>query len=295
MYNTLNVGPHGFVRLVETMPAATAESINLDSAVVQAARISTGQGVKDPVKDRALIRYLMRNKHTSPFEMVELKFHIKMPIFIARQWMRHRMASINEYSGRYATIPDQCYTPQVNNIRVQSTINLQASDSLADPHPQAHWFVTEAEQFCDRAYDTYMTAVEAGIAREQARMLLPQSMYTEFYWKIDLHNFLNFVRLRASKHAQFEIQEFAKAAYNLVKPLVPVSCEAFEDYVMEAVTFSKQEIAALKGAILELGLNQAMGSLTADLAGFGKSEQAELLNKLEQLDITPHPRKHGNG
>jgi thymidylate synthase (FAD) len=271
----------GFVRLVDAMPAA-AESTNLDSAVVQAARISTGQGTKNPVADRNLIRYLMRNKHTSPFEMVEFKFHLKMPIFVARQWMRHRMASINEYSGRYSEIPDSCWVPDPFDVRKQSAVNKQSSDPIVNYCEDSGEFAGQFKVVYEKAYKVYKKAVDRGIAREQARTILPQAMYTEFYWKIDLHNLLNFVRLRAEKHAQLEIQEYANAVYDLVKPLVPACCEAFEDYVVNAVTFSKPELDVIKSALKVLAKEN---SIAVNTAKFGVTETIELDAKLNKIGL----------
>jgi thymidylate synthase (FAD) len=272
---------NGFVRLVDAMPAA-AESTNLDSAVVQAARISTGQGTKNPVADRNLIRYLMRNKHTSPFEMVEFKFHLKMPIFVARQWMRHRMASINEYSGRYSEIPDSCWIPDPFDVRKQSAVNKQSSDPIVRYCEDSGEFAGQFKAVYEKTYKVYKKAVDRGIAREQARTILPQAMYTEFYWKIDLHNLLNFVRLRAEKHAQLEIQEYANAVYELVKPLVPVCCEAFEDYVVNAVTFSKPELDVIKSALRAVGKEN---SIIVNTAKFGVTEAIELDAKLSKIGL----------
>lgn len=279
----VSVAPQGFVRLVDTMPMAMAESTNLDSAIVQAARISTGQGTKDPVADRNLIRYLMRNKHTSPFEMVEFKFHLKMPIFVARQWMRHRMASINEYSGRYSEIPDSCWVPDPYDIRQQSKVNKQSSEPVISYSEDAGEFYGQFKAVYDKAYKAYKKAVDRGIAREQARTILPQAMYTEFYWKIDLHNLLNFVRLRAEKHAQLEIQDYANAVYSIVRPLVPAACEAFEDYVVNSVTLSKAEIIAIKDALKFCGIEN---KLAVDCTNLGTTERLEFDAKLHKLGMT---------
>ena len=279
----IDIPPGGFVKLVDTMPRTTAELPTLDSAVVQAARISTGQGTKDPDKDRGLIRYLMRNKHTSPFEMIEFKFHLKMPIFVARQWMRHRMASINEYSARYAEVPDECWLPNAYSIRTQSNVNKQSSDPMAECTKETVQFVQDMESVYEKSYKAYKEAVESGLAREQARTVLPQAMYTEFYWKIDLHNLLNFLKLRMDKHAQKEIQQFAEAIYKLIKPLVPDCCAAFEDYVLNAITFSKQELIALRIALKPYTANN---SFSFDLTSMGKTEAAELAAKLHKIGIT---------
>lgn len=264
-----------------------AESSSLDSAIVQAARISTGAGLKTPAEDRSLIRYLMRNRHTSPFEMVELKFHLKMPIFVARQWMRHRMASINEYSGRYTEVKDECFIPRDNDIRTQSFVNKQGSDLLDFPGTEAEDFVSEAQILYQKAYAAYTEAVSSGIAREQARIILPQSMYTEFYWKIDLHNFMHFVKLRADKHAQLEIQEFAKACSTLVAPLVPEAWQAFQDYIQFSETFSKAELSAIRAALAKLEGAKLLEVSTPD---FGKSERLEFEAKLRRLGLRPTPK-----
>jgi thymidylate synthase (FAD) len=279
---SINVGPKGFVRLVDTMPGTTAESINLDSAVVQAARISTGQGIKNPVSDRNLIRFLMRNKHTSPFEMIEFKFHLKMPIFVARQWMRHRTASINEYSGRYAEIPDECWMPDAYDIRMQSSVNKQSSEPITSYSEDAGEFAGQFKTAYEKIYKVYKKAVDRGIAREQARTILPQAMFTEFYWKIDLHNLLNFVKLRAEKHAQLEIQEYANAVYDLVKPLVPICCEAFEDYVINAVTFSKPELDILRNAIKNAGKEN---DINVNIDNLGVTEALEFDCKLSKIGL----------
>lgn len=279
---SINVGPKGFVRLVDTMPGTTAESINLDSAVVQAARISTGQGIKNPVSDRNLIRFLMRNKHTSPFEMIEFKFHLKMPIFVARQWMRHRTASINEYSGRYAEIPDECWMPDAYDIRMQSSVNKQSSEPITSYLEDAGEFAGQFKTAYEKIYKVYKKAVDRGIAREQARTILPQAMFTEFYWKIDLHNLLNFVKLRAEKHAQLEIQEYANAVYDLVKPLVPICCEAFEDYVINAVTFSKPELDILRNAIKNAGKEN---DINVNIDNLGVTEALEFDCKLSKIGL----------
>ena len=275
---TTKIGLQGFVRLVDTMPMA--ESGAMDSAIVQAARISYGGEAKDPEKDKGLIRYLMRNRHTSPFEMVELKFHLKMPIFIARQWMRHRTASINEYSGRYSEIKDEFCLFKPYELRMQSEVNKQSSDPIKDVLPEAVVLCEKATVLADKAYDAYSAAIDAGLAREQARTVLPLSCYTQFYWKIDLHNFFNFVKLRADRHAQLEIQEFAEACYDLVKPLCPIACEAFEDYVMNSMALSQQEVTVLKKIISRAGDSSGPQDLPASM---GKSERAQFIDKLQRL------------
>jgi len=276
--NEISVGPAGWVRLVDTMPGM--QSGTLDVAVVQAARTSNGAGSKGPESDQSLIRYLMRHRHTSPFEMVEFKFHLKMPIFVARQWMRHRMASINEYSARYSAVPDACAIPKVTDIRTQSYVNKQGSDLLDFPGNEADTFVDQMKLLYKQSYNAYTEALEAGVAREQARMILPQNMYTEFYWKIDLHNLLNFLKLRMDSHAQKEIQDFAKACHSLIAPLVPMTMQAFEDYVLNAVTLSKVDIACLKEL---LNNDETSEKSNKAINRLSKTEAAEFEEKLRVL------------
>lgn len=279
MNNEILIGPAGWVRLVDTMPGAHTGT--LDTAVVQAARTSNGAGSKGPESDEALIRYLMRHRHTSPFEMVEFKFHLKMPIFVARQWMRHRTASVNEYSARYAEVPDDCAIPRVSDIRTQSHVNKQGSDLLDFPGDEADVFVDRMKFVYKQSYLAYKDAVDAGIAREQARMILPQNMYTELYWKIDLHNLLHFLKLRMDPHAQKEIQDFAKACRELVAPLVPFTMKAFEDYVLNAVTLSHQETDLLWSLLSEL---KSLKDVT-ETKLLSKGELAEFKEKCRKMHV----------
>jgi len=223
----------GFVKLVDTMPRE-----NLDEAIVQAARVSYAEGTTATRGTRGLVRYLLRHCHTTPFEMIEFKFHIKMPIFIARQHMRHRTASINEMSARYSVIPDEYFVP--DKFRKQSDINKQSSDGDAGIE------VAPVKAQCNDAFELYKELLDDGACRELARCHLPQSTYTEFYWKINLHNLLHYLRLRMEKGAQKEIRDYANAIYELVKPLVPVTMQAFEDFRINAVTLTGPDIEAIK-------------------------------------------------
>lgn len=229
----------GFVRLVDHMPQE-----NLDSAIVQSARVSYGDGTKTSRGDTGLIRYLMRHWHTTPFEMVEFKFHIKMPIYIARQHMRHRTASINELSARYSVVPREYYTPDV--LRGQAIVNHQGSEGVSEAdvsHMQAH---------LEKSFEVYDKLLEDGCCREQARGTLPQSTFTEFYWKINLHNLMHYLQLRMDAHAQQEIRAYAEAIFKLVEPLVPITMKAFTDFRINAVFLSGPEIEALKnGTVIE--------------------------------------------
>tara|TARA_Y100000361_G_scaffold8979_1_gene7299 strand:- start:540 stop:1334 length:795 start_codon:yes stop_codon:yes gene_type:complete len=226
---------HGFVKLIDHMPRE-----NLDAAIVQAARVSYGEGTKTARGDAGLIRYLMRHWHNTPFEMVEFKFHIKMPMYIARQHLRHRMASVNEYSARYSIVKDDYYKP--DTLRSQSKINHQGSEgSIELPNEDAETF----NKHFDNTYDLYKKLLKDGCCREQARGALTQSTYTEFYWKIDLHNLMHYLRLRLEIGAQKEIREYAEAIYELVKPLVPVTMKAFMDFRMNSIQLSGPEIEAI--------------------------------------------------
>jgi thymidylate synthase (FAD) len=266
----IKVHDHGLVALVDVMPRMVPEGQTADFAVVQAARVSYGAGTKKVNEDRGLIRYLMRHWHSTPFEMVELKFHCVMPIFVARQWVRHRTANINEYSARYSVVPERFYKPSRDDLRAQSSTNRQGrGDSLSDD--TAEGFLSYlAEREAD-AYSTYEQHLEQGIARETARMALPQNIYTEWYWKCDLHNVFRFLRLRLDAHAQKEIRDYAQAMYDLLKPICPVSCEAFEDYQLGGVQLTRLELEALRSR--------------GELASQNKREQAEWEAKREQLGL----------
>ena len=230
----INVLDHGFVRLIDVM--------GTDDSVVQAARVSYGDGTKTVNTDRNLIRYLMRHEHTTPFEMCEVKFHIKLPIFVMRQLIRHRTASVNEYSGRYSIMSNEFYIPET--FESQSKVNNQGRGKpLDDIQGKLHWDFKTSSKL---AYEKYEELLEHDLARELARAVLPVSNYTEAYWKCNVKNFLHMIRLRADSHAQWEIQEYANAMYKLVKPKFPVICEAYEDYQQEAVKLSRGEAELTK-------------------------------------------------
>ena len=236
--NYVPVLDHGFVGLVDHMGD--------DSAIAQAARVSYGKGTKSVQTDRGLIRYLMRHEHTTPFEMCEIKFHLKLPIFVMRQLVRHRTASLNEYSARYSEITDEFYLPHPENLKPQSTTNKQGRDGELTDEQRAHVVADQLEAW-DHSYNIYKQHIDSfGLARETARAILPVGGYTECYWKANLKNFLHMARLRMDNHAQWEIQEFARAMYELVKPHFPMACEAFEDYAVDAIKISKQETLLLK-------------------------------------------------
>jgi len=261
---------HGFVALVDCMPRLAPVGKTADLSIVQSARVSYGEGTKQVNEDRGLVRYLLRHRHTTPFEMVEFKFHIAMPMFVARQWIRHRTANVNEYSARYSIVPDRFYRPSLESVRAQSGTNRQGGDGLVDAGTAEEFLV-----MLDRAeglYKDYLGLTEKGVARELARAALPVSVYTEWYWKCDLHNLFHFLSLRMDPHAQYEIRVFAEAMYELLKPIVPISCEAFEDYRLGAMHLTKLEIESIKSG--------------SPLATTNKRELAEFETKCAQLGIS---------
>ena len=261
----------GFVRLVDIMGD--------DSAIVQAARTSYGTGTKSYEEDKKLIRYLLRNKHTSPFEMVELKFHIKLPIFVARQWIRHRTANVNEFSGRYSEMRDEFYIPELEDVRNQSTTNKQGrSDTILDSESSSS-FVESVKNSQTDLFKEYKHYIDTGIARELSRINLPLSIYTEWYWKIDLHNLFHFLKLRMDKHAQYEIRCYAEAIAEILKEKVPIAYEAFEDYTLNSMYFSKNEQKLLSKLLNNIDIDDA---LLSDVK-LDKREITEFKDKINLL------------
>lgn len=240
----IKVHDHGLVALVDVMPRLCPVGKTSDYAIVQAARVSYGAGTKQVNEDRGLIRYLARHRHTTPFEMVEFKFHHCMPIFIARQWIRHRTANVNEYSARYSIVKDRFYRPSTDYIRKQSLTNRQGRDEMLD-NATAEEFLAFLDK-TEALYADYEALTNKGVAREIARIGLPVSVYTEWYWKIDLHNLMHFLSLRMDPHAQQEIRDYATAMYELIKPIVPIAAEAFVDYNLEGAHLTRLEIESLK-------------------------------------------------
>lgn len=267
----INCLDKGFVRLVDFMGD--------DASVVQSARVSYGDGTKTVNEDRGLIRYLLRHKHTTPFEMVEFKFHIKLPIFIARQWIRHRTANVNEYSGRYSEMRDEFYLPDVTQIRHQSTLNKQGRSEEILPIETSKEIINKMEFKQKELYDDYKALLDEGLAREIARINLPLSNYTEWYWKIDLHNLLHFLRLRLDSHAQYEIRVYAEAIADIVREIVPVSWEAFEDYHLQSMYFSRMEIEAIK----KLLAGEKIEDINYEEIGLKKREWNEFVEKSQKL------------
>ena len=238
LFEPLPVLDHGFIRVVDYMGD--------DAAVVQAARVSYGRGTRKLNEDRGLIRYLMRHWHTTPFEMTSLKLHVKLPVFVARQWIRHRMASVNEYSARYSILDREFYLPAREHLAAQSASNRQGRGEVLDG-PEAERVLDMLREDATRNYDHYAWMLNEGeaepdrqgLARELARMNLTLNTYTQWYWKTDLHNLLNFLRLRADAHAQYEIRVYAEALMKVVAQWVPLSYEAFLEYRLGAVNLSR--------------------------------------------------------
>lgn len=237
---------HGFVRLIDVMPRISDDGTG-DSAITQAARVSYGKGTKTVNQDRGLIRYLMRHKHTSPFEQAEIKIHAKMPIFVARQWVRHRTASLNEYSGRYSEMSDEFYIPNVERIQTQSKTNKQGTDGNGEFSLSTQMIMQlKMKESTENSFKEYKYYLNTDMSRELARINLPLSNYTEWYWKVNLLNLFRFLQLRMDSHAQYEIQEYANAIYKMVKPIFPLACEAFENYWLNGCEFSNDDIRLLK-------------------------------------------------
>jgi thymidylate synthase (FAD) len=231
----------GFVRLVDYL--------GNDSRIVQAARVSYGEGTKTYREDASLIDYLLRNEHTSPFEQVILTFHVKLPIFVARQWVRHRTARINEISGRYSVMKDDFYLPAPEDMAPQSDDNKQARAPDPFPEKDALEMIEALKAGQEKAYAEYSSLIERGLAREVARINLPLSLYTEWYWQIDLHNLLRFLLLRMDEHAQKEIRLYANVMFGIAKAVCPQACESFTRHALEGRSFSGQEMEALRNLL----------------------------------------------
>ncbi len=275
----LKVLDHGFVRVVDYM--------GTDASVVQAARVSYGEGTKTPSDDRSLIRYLMRHQHSTPFEMCEIKLHVKLPIFVARQWVRHRTASINEVSARYSVLSKEFYIPRLENITEQSSSNKQGRGEQLDEYDAREVRLVLGDHN-ENTYGLYEQLLSDdqdkgyGLARETARMVLPTNIYTEWYWKTNLHNLFHFLKLRSDPHAQFEIRCYAQAIADIVRNWVPDSYEAFQDYRQNAVTFSAQEWTVLRD-LIPIGLRDKLFEDELGVEyGLSAREAREFIQKLRE-------------
>ena len=241
LYRVLPVLDHGFIRVIDYMGD--------DGAIVQAARVSYGAGTKHVQNDAGLIRYLMRHWHSTPFEMCEVKLHVKLPVFVARQWIRHRTANVNEYSARYSILDREFYIPAPENLAAQSVVNNQGRGEVLSGAESAR-VLEILKSDAGQAYDHYEEMLsqdgQQGLARELARMNLPMNIYTQWYWKTDLHNLFHFLALRADAHAQYEIRVYAEAIAACVRDWVPLAYGAFEDYRLGGATLSATAVAVLK-------------------------------------------------
>ena len=282
LFEAVPVLDHGFIRVVDYMGD--------DASVVQAARVSYGQGTRRARDDENLIRYLMRHRHSTPFEMCEIKFHVKLPVFVARQWIRHRTANVNEYSARYSVLEDEFYLPRAEDVAAQSPQNSQGRGG-ALPAAEARDAIERLRRGAERAYADYEALLNEragekldpereGVARELARVALPLGVYTQWYWKIDLHNLLHFLELRCDRHAQAEIRAYAEAVSLLVAAWVPMVWRAFRDYRLEAESLSGPAIRVLRAALSGAPVDAAG-------AGLGRREWRELIERFPELEAGP--------
>ncbi len=257
LYSAVAVLDHGFVRVVDYMGD--------DAAICQAARVSYGKGTKSVQGDEGLIRYLMRHWHSTPFEMCEVKLHVKLPVFVARQWIRHRTANVNEYSARYSILDREFYIPAPEHVNAQSVLNNQGRGEVLQGEDAA--LVLEMlKADSRRCYDNYQAMIDEdgiGLARELARMNLPANIYTQWYWKVDLHNLFHFLRLRADAHAQYEIRVYAEAICAIAADWVPFAYRAFEDYRLGAVSMSAQMVDCLRRMLNGEAVTQASSGMSA--------------------------------
>ena len=277
LYEPMKVLDHGFVRAIDYM--------GNDSAIVQAARVSYGAGTKQVNQDKGLINYLMRHRHTTPFEMCEIKFHVKMPFFVARQWLRHRTANVNEYSARYSILKDEFYTPTADYLAPQSQQNNQGRGGDLS-QPEKAEILNILKDDAARCYENYekmmnvtwdgqtLDESKSGLARELARMNLNLNFYTEFYWKIDLHNLFHFLSLRADSHAQLEIRDYADSILELTKLWVPLAYEAFVQYRQKGTYVSQKGKEAMRKLI-------AGEKVTAESIGMSPREWREMMDAFD--------------
>ena len=265
LYTAYPVLDHGFVRVIDYMGD--------DAAITQAARVSYGKGTKAVSNDEGLIRYLMRHWHSTPFEMCEVKFHIKLPVFVARQWIRHRTANVNEYSARYSILDREFYIPAPEHINAQSVVNNQGRGQVLEGE-EAQRVLEILKADSTRCYDNYEAMIsqdgQDGLARELARMNLPANVYTQWYWKVDLHNLFHFLRLRADAHAQYEIRVYAELMCDLVKDWVPFAYSAFEDYRMGGANLSGKGVECVRRMLKG-------EEVTQETSGMSKGEWREFM------------------
>lgn len=280
LYQAIPVLDHGFIRVVDYM--------GTDAAIVQAARVSYGKGTRKTREDAGLINYLLRHRHTTPFEMCEIKFHIKLPIFVARQWIRHRTANVNEYSGRYSILDREFYVPAPEQLAAQSVSNRQGRGDVLQGE-EARRVLDLLQQDAQQCYNHYQEMLNTdendnildesrqGLARELARMNLPVNFYTQWYWKVDLHNLMHFLALRADSHAQYEIRVYAEAMLDILRRWVPTTYDAFMNYRIGATEISRTGMDVVRRLLRG-------ETVSEESSGMSKREWKELIDKLE-IDI----------
>ena len=280
LYDVMPALDHGFIRVIDYM--------GNDSSIVQSARVSYGKGTKQVSTDSGLIRYLMRHWHSTPFEMCEIKYHVKLPIFIARQWIRHRTANVNEYSARYSILDKEFYLPSMENLAAQSSSNRQGRGDILDGE-QAKKVLDLLKNDAERTYNNYETMLnerydgslidenQKGLARELARMNLTLNTYTQWYWKIDLLNLMNFLRLRSDHHAQYEIRVYADIMLDTLKKWVPITYDAFMDYRVGGTEVSSKGKEVIKKLINK-------ENITLEKSGLSKREWNELMTSFDIKD-----------
>ena len=265
LYEPLPVLDHGFVRVVDYMGD--------DAAIVQAARVSYGRGTRRVSEDRGLVNYLMRHRHTTPFEMCEIKYHVKLPIFVARQWIRHRTANVNEYSARYSILDNEFYVPSPEHLAAQASSNRQGRGEILEGAAAAH-MLDRIRKDAERAYAGYaemlsedaagapLDPARPGLARELARLNLTLGFYTQWYWKTDLHNLMHFLSLRADSHAQYEIRAYAEVMLDILKRWVPMTYAAFLEYRLNAATISATGLEVIRRLLAGEPVDQASSGLS---------------------------------
>ena len=276
LYEPIPTLDHGFIRVIDYMGD--------DAAIVQAARVSYGRGTKQISSDRGLINYLMRHRHTTPFEMCEIKYHVKLPIFVARQWIRHRTANVNEYSARYSILDKEFYIPALDQLAAQSTTNHQGRGEVLEGEEAARvldilradaeqTYGHYAEMLNEDADGRPLDPERGGLARELARMNLTLNTYTQWYWKIDLHNLMHFLSLRVDDHAQYEIRVYAQAMLETLKAWVPIAADAFLDYRVGGVEVSAKGLAVIRRLV-------AGEAVAQEDSAMSKGEWRELMELL---------------
>ena len=269
----IKVLDHGFIKVIDYMGD--------DAAIVQAARVSYGKGTKSVSEDAGLINYLMRHKHTTPFEMCEIKLHVKLPIFVARQWIRHRTGSFNEYSARYSILDNEFYIPSSSTLGKQSSVNKQGRGELVFSEEDAHVIQQMIKGHSERSYSMYETLLNEGslgLARELARMVLPINFYSQWYWKVNLKNLLDFLNLRTDPHAQYEIRVYAEEIEKILSQWLPITYSAYKNHMKDGVSFSSEAMKVMK-------IMMAGDMMDQETSGLSKREWKEFTAQIGFYDL----------